>query len=77
MICQENTVAWKQLRKTYPFELRVHYVMQLIPDDGKLHEGVRAEDGTPEGQSRVVGASSVPPSGLSFGYHFRPLWWAA
>mgnify|MGYP005984718307 CR=1 FL=1 len=47
--------------------------MQLIPDDGKLDQGVRAEDGTGEGQPRVVGAPASSPPRLPLGHDLRPL----
>lgn len=47
--------------------------MKFVPDYGEFHHGIGTEDGTAEGEPRVVGASSIPPSRLSFGDDFRPL----
>lgn len=60
-------------RPTYPSQLRLEHVMQLVPDDAELHASLRAEYGTGQRQPGIVGTPSPLPSFLPFGDHLGAL----
>lgn len=65
-------VPFERRRRSYPPELVIHYVLQLVANDVKLHHRVGAEYGSSKGQARVVGALLLSPV-LSLGDDFHPL----
>lgn len=62
----------RKLDHIYPFQLRLHDVVQLIPDDVELHHCIRAEYGPSESQPWIVRASLLP-SMFPFGDDLSPL----